>query len=278
MALSLVGRFETAAQERVDHDPAFAGWLRATRSTAHLYLKDDVAAAVHSASIALQCFDAAADLVGWAVAALYYGIACMEAGSAEKARPWLEQVIAKSSHALLPTDNFARYYLARAEALLGKTAAAEDLLGAPPGIADGARSFVAEAYLRDGKYDLARKEAHAVQSSASVYARVTALAVLGRLALIEGRPAEAVTLLDRGIAEQDQGSAVPFWRSILLLSRVEALRAAGAETTARAALREAHDRIQRIASGFNDPDLRQSYLTRIEANARTVALAEEHRL
>jgi hypothetical protein len=61
--------------------------------------------------------------------------------------------------------------------------------------------------------------------------------------------------------------------SLLLLARAEALRLLGRTDEARAALCEARDRVLRVAATFErDPDLREAYLTRIPANARTLEL------
>jgi len=277
MVLGLIDRLEAAARTQTDPDPAFAGWLGTTRCTAGLFLFDRVGPSLIAAQEAVRSFDGAADRVGWAAAALYCGIAHIEAGQPEAARHWLEEVVARSKDALLPTGDFARYYLARVEALRGNPAMAEALLQAPPGIADGARAFVAEALWRNGDVDGARREGQRVTSSASVYARVSGMSVLARIALHEGRAAEAISLLDRAIADQNAGSAAPFWRSILLLTRAEALDAAGDRQAARAAIAEANERLERIAAGFADPALRESYLTAIEENARTQALARAWR-
>ncbi|HMJ52308.1 MAG TPA: protein kinase [Polyangiaceae bacterium] len=274
IVLQVIDRLETVAKSQTDHDLAFAGWLRTARCTARMFLFDEVGSAVKCAREALQCFDRAADFVGWAVAALYCGIAHIEAGQAAQARPFLEDVMAESNHALQPTRDFARYYLARANALEGDTTLAEKLLDAPPGLADGARGFMAEAHLRAGRFDLAGTEAQRIEHSASIYARVTALAVRARISLREGRIGEAKDMVERAIDEQDRGSAVPFWRSILLLTRVQAFEAAGEPDFAAKALVEAHDRVQRIAAGFDDPLMRDSYLRGVEANASIVAMAQ----
>jgi tetratricopeptide (TPR) repeat protein len=160
----------------------------------------------------------------------------------------------------LPAVYFAKYFLARVDALSGITSSSEALLACPPGIADGARGFLAEAHLRNGDVERAEQEARAVAKSASVYARVTALSVLGRIALGRADPREAIRLFDEAIADQDGGSIVPFWRSILLLARAEALSADGQEALAKEALESARKRIFSIAGQFEDPSLRDSYL------------------
>jgi hypothetical protein len=98
-----------------------------------------------------------------------------------------------------------------------------------------------------------------------------ALSALALISLSSARPTDALALADRGL----QASAYPSEESILRLTRIEALRALGSMQEAHAALREALERVHCIADAIDDPELRESYLANIEANARIVSLAAE---
>lgn len=273
VVLPFAERLDASAAMVADLDPVFIGWRHTAHATMHLFLHDRIAPAMEHCRLALQSFEASGDFVGFWMASLYAGIAHVEAGSFDAARESLGQVSAQTESLLLPAVDFAKYYLARVDALSGISAPAEALLGSPPGIADGARGFLAEALLRNGDTAGAEREARRIEKSASCYARATALSVLGRVELLRGRPAEALELLEGAIADQDRGSVVPFWRSTLLLARAEALRALGNHGQGREAMAAARDRILRIAAEFTDERLRASYLENLPVHTRTLALA-----
>ena len=103
-------------------------------------------------------------------------------------------------------------------------------------------------------------------------------AAFGTLSLIElrrGRALEALEFSERGlVAELRTPSAST--GSSLYLARAEALYSLGRLDEARAAIGEARDRVLRIAGTLDgEPELRESYLTEIDANARTLLLASE---
>ena len=272
VVLPFADRLDASAAMMADLDPVFIGWRHTAHATMQLFLHDRIAPAITHCRNAFRSFDSAADFVGWWMARLYDGIAHVEAGSFDAARASLTQVAAQTESLLLPAVDFAKYYLARVDALSGVSASAETLLDAPPGIADGARGFLAEAHLKNGNLELAEREARVIEKSASCYARVTGLSVLGRIAVAQDRPAEALALLDAAIADQDRGSIVPFWRSTLLLARAEALRLSGELSAARAAIVDARDRVFRIAAEFETAELRESYLENLSVHRRTVEL------
>jgi tetratricopeptide (TPR) repeat protein len=275
LVLQIIDRLETAGRSQADHDLVFSGWLCTARCISQLFVAEGIGLALKLAAEGLRRFEGAGDLVGWLVAALYYGIAHIEAGQTGKAQSWLREVISRAGNSLLPISDFARYYLARVEAHRSNTELAEQLLSRPPGVADGARGFLADTHARNGDFARAEIEANQITTSASVYARVTGLAVLARIALAAGRHEEALARIERAIEEQDRGSAVPFWRSTLLVLKVQALDAGGDRDAARRVLRDAVGRLQRIAATFEDRDMGETYLRDVEPNAMTVDLAAE---
>jgi hypothetical protein len=106
---------------------------------------------------------------------------------------------------------------------------------------------------------------------------VGALAVLATVALQRSQPTEALALAERGMdAAATSGPRLLWNESMLRLARAEALHTLGRTAAARTAIREARDRVLRIADSLDGhPDLRESYLTTVVANARTLELASE---
>jgi tetratricopeptide (TPR) repeat protein len=199
-AVPFADRLEASAAGGIDLDPVFTGWRHTAHATLSLFMHDRIAPAVEEGKLAMRSFDSAADSLGWSIAALYTGIAHVEAGCFDVAKATLTEVAGRTERFLLPSADFAKYYLARVEALAGRTAAAEALLGAPPGIADGARGFLAEAHLQRADLEAAVAGARAIENSASCYARVTGLSVLGRVELARGRPREALEIIEKAIS------------------------------------------------------------------------------
>jgi eukaryotic-like serine/threonine-protein kinase len=99
-----------------------------------------------------------------------------------------------------------------------------------------------------------------------------ALCVSALIELRRERPELALALSERAIEAATRG-VVPVTRSNLLLTRAESLRALGRTDEAYTGIREARDRVLRIASTLVDAELRNSYLTHVTANARTLQLA-----
>jgi hypothetical protein len=139
------------------------------------------------------------------------------------------------------------------------------------------RATLSHALLDVGDLVAARREAEICieRGSALPVTQSIALGTLALIALHNGQPAEALTFALRGL-EADARTPNPWGGSILRLARAEALCALGRTDDAHAAIREARDRIVRIAATLDDdPALRTSYLTDVVVNARTLQLADE---
>jgi tetratricopeptide (TPR) repeat protein len=142
-------------------------------------------------------------------------------------------------------------------------------------VALGARSRLAHALLAAGDLESAAREATAVIDEGAGFPSMlpTALGALALIALRRGQAADALALVDRGIAASARGS----WLrdgSILRLARAEALHALGRVDEARVSLREARQAVLHVAATL-EPELRSGYLTHIAANARTLELASQ---
>jgi hypothetical protein len=143
-----------------------------------------------------------------------------------------------------------------------------------------ARAHLARALVLSGDLPGAEREARVALDGGSGFPTVER-AALGALAMIElrrGNPARALGLADRGL---DAGSlAAPrllLWvGSQLGLARAEALHALGRIEDAHNAIREVRECVLRVAATLDDyPDLRESFLTRVLDNVRTLELASE---
>ncbi len=104
--------------------------------------------------------------------------------------------------------------------------------------------------------------------------RVHALGALALVALRRGLPERSLDLVENAIAAAAQGTFAVLLSS-LHLTRAEALHALGRTNDANEAIRQARERILRIANTLNDhPDLRESFLTAVAANTRTLELSK----
>jgi tetratricopeptide (TPR) repeat protein len=102
-----------------------------------------------------------------------------------------------------------------------------------------------------------------------------ALAALARSVLAEGRVKEAVGHARMANELLARIGHVEDYESLVRLVLAEALAAAGEVEPARAALRAAHERLLARAAHIANPDWRESFLTRLLDNARTMRLARE---
>ncbi|MFT3772360.1 MAG: protein kinase [Minicystis sp.] len=138
---------------------------------------------------------------------------------------------------------FARLYLARIRALAG------DL--------DAAARLAAEAV------------ALLVETPPGL---ATALATLAQLALAQGRADEALARAGEAMSLLTSLGGIEEGESLIRLAHAEALEAAGQAEPARAAIAEARDRLLARAARISKPALRESFLTHVPENARTLTL------
>jgi tetratricopeptide (TPR) repeat protein len=100
-----------------------------------------------------------------------------------------------------------------------------------------------------------------------------ALAAHARVLLARGRVDEAVEAAERAHDAMQALGAVEEGEALIRLVHAEALLAGGRVDDARAALAEATRRVDERAARIADPALRESFVTRVPENARTVALS-----
>ncbi len=132
------------------------------------------------------------------------------------------------------------------------------------------------ALLALARGDLQRATAlarEAVLESDIAQVRASCLGILARALLLMGEPDAALAASREAMLVVDQGQHLEENEEILLLAHAEALHATGQRVEALDAIRKAHARITKIASGIGDPVLEASYLE-VPTNARTAMLAQ----
>jgi tetratricopeptide (TPR) repeat protein len=280
-ARSVLARAEALETGESKSDPVFVTALRLTRAALDI-ANADLGSAVACLSEARILADLTGDALGHVHVVLHAVGAMTEAGSFERAESAYRELLSIATP--LGSSQFSNLgALSLAQSKLDSKNADESVAALrvlldqlDPMWATFARGMLGHALFATGDMDGAVREATMALEDAAMFpgAQATALGCLALVALRRGQP-DALTLADRGLdAVRQMGS--PRDGSILRLARAEALSSLGRADEARAALREARDRVLRIAATLEaDPDLRRSYLTNIGANARTLDLAAQ---
>ena len=276
-ARSFLKRAEEMGATTTDPDPAFV--LHSGNARAFLELAaGEFGNAFASLAGCRSLADRTGDAWGYATAGLYTVLALGQAGSYGRVEVALRDLRAFCDPRRL--DFFVAW--ATADSLASRSREALGPL-APlvnhqtPFLAAVARTALARALVTIGDLQGAQREATSVVEKGTAFPSELAAAfgVSGHVALELGQPAEALSLVERGL-EAESRTPWPSSGSVLRLVRAEALHALGRAGDARTAIREARERILRIAATLDgDPELRESYLTSIATNARTLDRASE---
>jgi hypothetical protein len=108
--------------------------------------------------------------------------------------------------------------------------------------------------------------------------RAYALAVLGRIRLLDARPHEAEKPARQALGLVDSLGGIEEGESYVRLVFAETLEAVGENDAAREAVATARVRLLERAANIRDAAWRESFLERVPENARTLALARERRV
>ncbi len=283
VARSFLERAEALSEGVSDPDPVFAGRLMIARAYVDL-LGGRPAQGLAGMSRARQAARRTGDVWGLLRACTFCALGFSMIGDCERMESAAREVT------LFPEATFwieySALYVAHGRAVAGGGHRAievlanlrEFLVRRDRILANAARAFLAVALAATGDFDEAEREATTLLGRGLVLPaeRAHALAVLAVIALHrKGHPADALAFADRGLEVSTTGIQFPTVESMLHVTRAEALHALGRIPDARAALRGARDRILAIAATFDDADLRQSHLTNVDANARTLRLSSE---
>ncbi len=181
--------------------------------------------------------------------------------------------------------DWSSFYVASARVTYQRGSGALDAIATLRGLLDrsdtllvsSVRSAIALSLTTTGDFDGAEREATILLAQASTFSvgQAGALAALALVALHRGQPVDVLAFADRGLKASTSGIRWLPSESILHLVRAEALQVLGRTSDAHAAIREAKGRILTIAATFDDPELRESYVSNVDANARTLKLARE---
>jgi hypothetical protein len=106
-------------------------------------------------------------------------------------------------------------------------------------------------------------------------ARAATLAELARALLAQGRNEEALQSAQEAMSLLDALGSSLFFESLVRLMNAETKMATGDEAGAHAAIHAARDRLLARAERITDASMRESFLTRVPDNARTLELARE---
>lgn len=290
VGLAMVGRLQQAeiflaraeqlspATPVSDEDPVFHVALALTRTALGL-ARGELGGAARELEGARAITERTGNASGSLLVALHESALLAEAGHLQRCRDTAARL------ALIAEDLGARPFadwgrLSVAQARLAAGGEGPDLVAElselvtrlDPMFVALARAMRAEACLAAGDLDAAEEGARITFRDATMFpgAQAAAMATLARVALRRGRPVDALAFADKGLARASH-VASPRDVSILLLARADAMAAAGNHVESVSALREARDRVRRIEASIEDAALRESYTTRVEANALTIA-------
>jgi tetratricopeptide (TPR) repeat protein len=144
-------------------------------------------------------------------------------------------------------------------------------------VSSEAELVLAEARLLQGNLDAAEatlSQVNAEQTKAFT-SQTWGGGLRAKLLLAQGRVAEAAQKAEEVLRSVRAARVYDRRHASLLLTRAEALFAAGERSAAHAAIREARDDLLTRAAKIEAPSYRQSFLTRVPTHARTLALARE---
>jgi hypothetical protein len=274
LARSFLQRAETVGTG-LDPDPMFGLWVPITRSVLQV-CAGQPGLALNAVSGVVERVQETGDEIIRVTMTQWLTAAYAALGDCARAERSAEDIRQLSE--LRFNHDFGALLVAVARLHVGRGAEAipclRELTGRrDPLIGDCSRAHLAVALEQVGDLDASEREAlMALEQGAMLpHAQLPAFAALGSLELRRGHATGALAWADRGLASEAHLWHVP----TLCLLRAEALHALGRAEEARVALRAARDRITTIAATVEDPELRDSWMTNVTANARALRLAGE---
>jgi hypothetical protein len=290
ISLHVVGQFEVAVSylrrhmalgtEAPDCDPVFVQLLRLV--SAYLDTANgELGGALESLTEAKSLGDKTGDAWATGGTLLFLVHALSQTGHYDRTETALRELSAFCGRRNLGIHTaYGSFWAASAKIFAGDFSKAIALMSPflqanDPHLAVSARAMIAFALACQGEHSAARREADIVLSYGSAFpiASAGAYGVLAAIEISGGRWGEALSFAERGL-ELDARSPWLSNGSVLRLLRAEALHALGRTDEARLAIQEARDRIGRIADTLKgEPELRESYLSRVVVHARTLSLA-----
>ncbi len=275
-------RAEGLAGAGAARDPLARAWIRTLRASEALRA-GDVGAFVDGTEEAAASYEAAGDLRDACNQRVRLGNAYVGLGDPARAEGELRRALASASRmGLSLVEGYALQNLGHALLRQGRAQEARDALARA--VERGQR--LGDAILEAGSLLYLAESREATQAEAAIRdaARAVALlddapgfqvvarAFLARATLAAGDVHEACALAEACRRELD-GHALEEGEALVHLVHAEALLAAGAPDRARAAARDAVDRLDARAARISDLGWRDAFLHRVPTHARLRALA-----
>jgi hypothetical protein len=280
LALSIVERAEATVRTS-DSDPAFVLRVLIARAYVELVREGDLGGGLRKLAEALRMADRLGDIFGLAVGSAVVVLYSVEIGDFERAETMTRQCVTFSDR-LGSTlySGWNQYYLARGKLSARRPKEAIALIDplleykySGIGRLDRVHALLACALVEVGDEERATREATSVIDAGFPGAQSMAFAAVASQELSGGRPERALDFVERGLTASNAG--LPLEKTILHLVRAQAMHALGKTDQARAAIRDARDRVLRLAATLDEPAVRARCLANIDANVRTLSLARE---
>ncbi len=267
-------------------DPVVLGQLQSARASRSL-ADGDVGDYLRRMEDSWASFEQVGDLRGACARAMNVGYARLSLGADVEAERALRAAVEQAERlGLHNVRAYGKHNLGLALGHQGKLdegrAAEEEAIRAFAGQGDrrmeaASRIYLAMLHLLGGDAKAAAREAATVTEDASCSQplRAGALSMLADARLAAGELDLALSAAREAMDILEALTGIEEGESLIRLTFAEALAAHGDLPAARAAFREARERLLRRAAKVGDPALRRSFLERVPENARTMARARE---
>jgi hypothetical protein len=281
LARRIGGLLDSAAESPREPSPAFSGWYECWKSAESLFLHDDPSGALHHARRMAIAFQESREASGEIFPQVRALSAFVRLGRIHEAEQAFNAAIAFADrwrHRMIKGWHAPELMLAMADA--GRVEDAERVAAEVTDTFDfiaalGTRSGLARCYFVAGRLEDAERRGREVEDLGVLpWFQCWAQAELARIAVARGTPAEALRRVARSREIAAHNGMCSLYESNIRVASAEAHHALGNKETAHAEIREARDRILRIAATI-EPEHRASYTTIIEPNRRTLELARE---
>ncbi|HMJ13692.1 MAG TPA: tetratricopeptide repeat protein, partial [Polyangiaceae bacterium] len=287
LAESALAWLKDHADPIVEKDPISAGVVK-TSYSAYELARFNLAAALRLHEAASQDFQRAGHQRWHSLARICVGALRLSLGDYERAESALRVALTVGTRiGVAPT--VPRVNLGLALARQGRLEQAEELFQSAldefqvqedhRGVAF-TQICLARLYMLREEYVRAEAQAHSAASIADIppSLRGYALGIVASALLGQRRVNEALQAAHEANELLDVPDMIEDGDSFVRLIYAEALFAAGQDARASAALSDAHQHLMQRAAHIDDPELRQSFLTRVPENARTLQLAEQWKI
>ena len=281
-AASFLERNEALAASLADPDLVFLQMLRISRGFLDTWA-GELGSALANLTEARGLGDRTGDLWGIGSSSLFTVHALSQTGHCGRTETAYRALLSFCGPRNLAIfTNWGKFYNAWAKVIAGKAAesltlASTLLDSTDPLLAISARCVVAHGLLLTDDLVAARRDAEKIVRDGIAFplARSHAFGILACADLLQGKAAEALSLSEQGLEGDVRGQSSSIG-ALLRLVRAESLHSLGRIDDARVAIREARDRVLRLAATLEgNPELRASYLTDVRDNARTLELARQ---